>query len=233
MRKWLKICSFLFLKKDKSMKNILFDLDGTLINTGEGIISSIKKTASDMGLPSFSYEVLSAFIGPPLKDSFISVYKMEPDRAMEAVKIFREHYSREDMLLCSPYEGIRELLEDLTAKGCRLFVATSKPTPFAVKILDFFGFSRFFEETAGSCLDNTRSKKAEVISYLMEKYSLNADDTFMVGDKAQDLIGASACNIKGIGVSFGFGTMEELEGEPHLYIASSPEDLLRFFDELS
>lgn len=215
------------------MKNILFDLDGTLINTGEGIISSIKKTAADMGLPRVSDEVLSTFIGPPLKDAFISVYNMEQDKASDAVKIFREHYSREDMLLCIPYEGIRELLEGLTAMGYRLFVATSKPTPFAQRILDHFGLSRFFEETAGSNPDNTRSKKAEVIAYLIEKYRLSTEDTFMVGDKAQDLIGACCCKVKGIGVSFGFGTWEELEAEHPMYIAASPEDVLRYFKELS
>lgn len=214
------------------MKNILFDLDGTLINTEEGIISSIKKTAADMKLPVVPDAVLTTFIGPPLKDAFISVYKMEPEKAMEAVRIFREHYSSEDMLLCSPYDGINELLKALSENGHRLFVATSKPTPFAVKILDHFGLSAFFEEIAGSNPDNTRSKKSEVISYIMDKYNLNADDSFMVGDKAQDLIGASICNIKGIGVTFGFGTIEELEAEPQICIASSPEDILRFFTEL-
>lgn len=214
------------------MKNILFDLDGTLINTGEGIISSIKKTARDMRLSVLSDDVLSSFIGPPLKDAFISVYKMDTKRAEEAVGIFREYYSREDMLRCNPYEGIMELLEALYARGHRLFTATSKPTPFAVKILDHFGFSHFFEEIAGSGPNNTRSKKAEVISYLMEKYGLNSDDTFMVGDKAQDLTGAAACSIKGIGVTYGFGTSEELEAKPHICIVSSPGDILRVFDKL-
>lgn len=206
-------------------KTFLFDLDGTLVDTSEGILNSIQKTIKALNLEQKTDEQLRCFIGPPLKDAFEKLYKMNADEAKNAVSVFRDFYKAGDKLVCCPYEGMKELLSSLKNNGDQLFVATSKPTLFAEEILKTHGMDVYFDAIVGSNLDNTRSTKAEVITYILENYDVSSS-VFMIGDKAQDLIGALECGLNGIGVTYGFGTREELEGVDHLLITDTVEDLL-------
>ncbi|MBO5561870.1 MAG: HAD hydrolase-like protein [Firmicutes bacterium] len=206
-------------------KYILFDLDGTLVDTGEGIMLSVRQTVEDMGLEKLSEETVRSFIGPPLKAAFMEKCGLDDEKAGEAVKIFRAHYSRENILLCSLYKGIPELCEKLIKSGKTLIVATSKPTPFAKRVLENLGIDKYFADIVGSELDNSRTKKCEVIEYIIEKFCIKDRNTVvMVGDKAQDIIGAKQCGVKSVGVLFGYGSFEELSAENADYIIKTPDE---------
>lgn len=188
---------------------VLFDLDGTLIDTSEGIISSIRKTLR--GLKIQEKNDLSVFVGPPLKLTFMKEYSLDDEKATEATKIFREYYSKEDKFKGNVYDGIYECLSLLKNNKIDLFVATSKPTIFSEEILRHFNMSDYFTEVVGSNLDNSRSKKNEVIEYILEKYGIkNKNSVLMVGDTDNDLIGANISGIRCVGVTYGFGSYSQL-----------------------
>lgn len=211
-------------------KTVLFDLDGTLVDTSEGILKSIRSTIQDLSLEMKSSEELKRFIGPPLQGAFEEIYGLSSEKAKEAVVIFRKYYSEGDQLLCQPYEGIQELLSNLRDNGQKVYVATSKPTKYAIEILKSLHMNEYFAEIVGSNLDNTRSKKAEVIQYILDKLE-STSSVIMVGDKAQDLIGANKTGIDAIGVTYGFGTRAELEEEQHLAIVDTMVELERLLLE--
>lgn len=215
------------------MKYVLFDLDGTLVDTGEGIIASIKHAFSVLGETRIDADTMRKFIGPPLKEAFAEHCGYNAEQTAEAVKIFRAHYAEIGKDICEPYADIRECLEELREAGCTLVVATSKPTVFAKDILDRFDMSRYFADIVGSNLDNTRSKKSEVISYVLKEFGITPSDVaVMIGDKAQDLIGAKTCGISGIGVTYGFGSREELLSEPHIALLDTPSEISKLIKKL-
>ena len=190
-----------------------FDLDGTLADTSVGIFHGIDYATEHMGLPRVSLKTARAFIGPPLKDSFISFCGLSDDRANEAVKLFRKYYNDRGKYECVAYPGVKEAISELHSHGERLFVATAKPTGFACDIIRYLGLIDLFEEIAGSEPENNRGRKCDVIRYLINRYSIkDLEEVVMVGDRDQDILSASECGIHSIGVSFGFGTAEELEG---------------------
>lgn len=213
------------------MKNLLFDLDGTLVDTSPGILESLKSTIDVMGLRSLSDTELERFIGPPLKEIFCELYKMNQRNAEKAVVVFRDFYGKRDKLKCELYDGIVQLLQYLKEHNFQSFVATSKPTIFALEILDYLGVTGYFVDIVGSNLDNTRSKKAEVIQYILEKYKLNKNECVMIGDKAQDLIGAKESGIRGLGVAYGYGTQAELCRQDCLSIVDSPDSILKYIKD--
>ncbi len=189
----------------KKNKNFLFDLDGTLVDTGEGIIESVKYALNCEKIDNYADDLLMKFVGPPLKNSFISLLKVSEEEANKLVIIFREYYSDKGKYKCKLYEGIIKLLEVLKINNYRIFVATSKPTIFAVDILNKLNISKYFEEIVGSNIDNTRSKKVEIINYIVEKYKLDKEETVLIGDTVFDEDGAYFSKINFIGVNYGYG----------------------------
>lgn len=204
-------------------KVILFDLDGTLTDSGEGITKSVKPALEHFGIPVASLEDLRVFVGPPLRDSFIR-FGVPEDRVEEAIAIYRSRYVSIGIFENYPYPSIPELLAQLQRQGHRLFVATSKPESMAVRILDKFGLSHYFEEICGATLDSSRETKSAVIAYLLEKTG-STENAVMVGDTAFDVIGAAAHRIPTIGVSWGYGSVEEMQQSGAVAIATSPEEL--------
>ena len=210
-------------------KAVLFDLDGTLTDSGEGIINCAVFAMERLGIPVPPREELGVFVGPPLWDTFRQ-FGVPADRVDEAVEIFRSRYVPIGKFENTPYPGIREVLEVLRAQGRKLYVATSKPEVTAREILEHFDLSRYFTEICGATVDKTRSSKEDVIAYLL---SLDAcrENSVMVGDTTFDVIGAAAHGIPTIGAAWGYGKTEDMVSAGAAAIARSPEDLLRIIEE--
>lgn len=205
-------------------KAIFFDLDGTLTDSGEGIINSVVMTLNHYHLPIPSQEVLREFVGPPLDQSFIK-HGVPADKALEAVEVFRSRYNTVGVYENYPYPGVRELLEGLQAQGHRLFVATSKPETTAILVLKHFDLYRYFELVCGATADSSRVEKADVIAYLKTQTGIS-EQILMVGDTAFDVVGAAEHGIKTIGVSWGYGTVESILSAGAIAIADSTDELL-------
>jgi phosphoglycolate phosphatase len=190
--------------------NILFDLDGTLTNPKEGIVNSILFSLKKLGIKENYIEELDAFIGPPLRESFAKRYNLTIELADKAMLYYREYFSVKGIYENRIYPGVKDLLESLCAHHYKLYIATSKPTVFAVEVLRHFKIDSYFNEIIGSNLDNTRTDKTEIISHVISNYGLLARRSVMIGDRKHDIIGAKNNSLKTIGVTYGFGSLEEL-----------------------
>lgn len=204
-------------------KTILFDLDGTLTDSGEGIINCVIYALERFGLPIPSRDSLRYFVGPPLHESFIK-QGVPAERAEEAVAIYRERYIPIGMFENSPYSGVRELLNKLKADGHSLYVASSKPEWMCVQILEHFDLAKYFTQICGATMDTSRTNKEAVIAYLIHKNG-RADNMVMVGDTKFDVIGAKIHGIPCIGVSWGYGTVTEMRDAGAAFIADSMRQL--------
>ena len=209
-------------------KAIFFDLDGTLTDSGEGIINCAILALEHFGLPVPSREEMGVFVGPPLDQTFVK-FGVPKDKAQEAVDVFRSRYLVVGKFENSPYPGIHQLLATLKSQGHRLFVATSKPETTAVEILHKFDLTKYFEVICGATLDGTRVHKADVIAYLLGKIG-TPENILMVGDTEFDVIGAAAHGIKTIGVSWGYGKVSAMEQAGAVAIAHTMEELERYIN---
>ena len=209
-------------------KTILFDLDGTLTDSGEGIINCAILALEHFGLPIPSREEMRVFVGPPLHESFIN-HGVPADQADEAIRIYRSRYIPIGKFENTPYPGIRELLEALKAAGHKLFVATSKPEKMSIEILEHFDLAKYFDQICGATMDTSRSSKEAVIEYLLHRNG-RADNIIMVGDTKFDVLGAKLHGIPTIGVSWGYGKVEDLRDAGAVAIANTAEELLAFLE---
>ena len=191
-----------------TQKTILFDLDGTLTDSGEGIINCAILALEHFGCPIPSREALRVFVGPPLHESFIK-HGVPADKAEEAVAIYRSRYIPIGKYENTPYPGIENLLDALKQQGHKLYVATSKPEGMSVDILNHFDLAKYFEIICGASMDTSRTSKDKVIEYLLDQTGHN-ENTIMVGDTKFDVLGAKAHGIPTIGVSWGYGTVEDM-----------------------
>ena len=205
------------------MKTILFDLDGTLTDSGEGIINCAWLGLKHFGLPLPSKEEMRVFVGPPLRDSFIRFGVPEED-VETAIEVYRSRYVPTGMFENTPYPGIYEMLEALRAHGLRLFVATAKPESMATAILKKFKLDVYFDMICGASMDDTRDSKDKVIAYLLEK--AGEAEYIMIGDTAYDVQGAAVNGIPTIGVSWGYCKVEDMRAAGAIAIADSPAHLL-------
>ena len=206
-------------------KAVFFDLDGTLTDSGEGIINCATLALNYFGLPVPSRQEMRVFVGPPLDQTFIR-YGVPADKTDEAIRVFRSRYTTVGKFENFPYPGVREMLEALKEQGCRLFVATSKPESLANEVLNHFDLAKYFEKICGATMDGSRSHKADVIRYLLAQVS-GVENGVMVGDTAYDVIGAAEHQIPCIGVSWGYGLIEDMEKAGAVSIAHSPESLMQ------
>jgi len=207
-------------------QTVLFDLDGTLIDSGEGILTCAELALRHFNLPIPTPEEMRTFVGPPLRDSFAR-FGCTLEQVQEAIRVYRARYTTVGKFEGFVYPGIAELLAQLKADGCRLFVATSKPEGTSVEILEHFGLAHYFEKIAGAALDKSRATKAEVIAYLLDEVG-SLDGALMVGDTAYDVLGAADHDIPCAGVSWGYGTVESMEQANAACIVRSTEELYTF-----
>ncbi len=214
----------------KGINYVFFDLDGTLTDPGEGITNSVAFALKKFGIEETDKTKLYRFIGPPLIDSFIKYYGFDSEKAKTAVDYYREYYSVKGIFENILYEGIPSLLEKLKNEGKKIVLATSKPVKFAEEILRHFGILKYFSFVAGATMDETLTKKEEVIEYAL--HSLNITDTaevIMIGDRKYDILGARKLGIKSIAVQYGYGSEEELRASCPDYTAESTKALNELF----
>ena len=210
-------------------KYFLFDLDGTLTDPKVGITTCVQYALHSFGIEEPDLDKLEPFIGPPLKDSFMEFYGMDEEQAEAAIEKYRERFSETGLFENEIYPGIAPMLKDLSEKGFRLAVASSKPTVFVEKILEHFGIRQYFKAVVGSELDGRRTSKDQVVQealrQLFGQESIVYQEVYMVGDRRFDVEGARAMKVESIGVTYGYGGMEELKEARADYIVESVEEL--------
>ncbi len=205
---------------------ILFDLDGTLTDTGLGVTNAAAYALEQYGITVLDRTELERFVGPPLHESFMRFYGFSEEQAFEAVEVYREYYRDKGLFENTIYNGMEAVLKQLSEAGKTLLVATSKPEVFARRILEKLGIADYFTYIAGANLDGTRTKKAEVIAYALREGGIeDGTKAVMVGDREYDIFGAKEFGMDSIGVLFGYGSRGELEAAGATYIAESVEDI--------
>jgi len=205
---------------------ILFDLDGTLTDSGEGITNSVMYALKKYEIEVKDRSELYKFIGPPLVESFEKYYGFSEEESAKAVEYYREYYKSHGIFENRVYDGIEELLAKLKGYGKILVVATAKPELFAIQVLEHFELAKYFTFIAGSNLNETRTKKDEIIRYALESCDItDLSKVVMVGDREHDILAAKMIGIDSIGVLFGYGSKEELESAGANFTANSAEEI--------
>lgn len=212
-------------------KAILFDLDGTLTDSGEGITKCVQYALEKLGKPEPDREKLCCFVGPPLMEQFMAYAGIGESEARLAVEYYRERYAPVGIFENSVYPGVEEMLSELKARGYLLGVASSKPEHFVLQVLEYFHLTHYFDQIAGSEMNGGRTRKSQVIQEVLQRFHLenHRDQVIMVGDKEHDVLGAREAGLECVAVSYGYGSMEELAGANPRKIAGSPEEVLDFF----
>ncbi|MCD7954903.1 MAG: HAD hydrolase-like protein [Lachnospiraceae bacterium] len=215
----------------KHYEYILFDLDGTLTESGTGIINSVIYALKKNGIMETDREKLRAFVGPPLSESFQKFYGMTKEESLHMVDDYREYYHDRGWKENFVYEGIPQMLEVLRAQGRKLIVATSKPEESSNKILSYFQLDGYFELIAGATMGEGRNKKGEVIAYALSQIPEKEQKPFdtarmlMVGDRSNDVDGARENGLSCVGVLYGYGSRKELEEAGAAAICPEVKDL--------
>lgn len=195
------------------MKAILWDLDGTIINSEEGITKCVQYALRAQGIDEPDLKKLLCFIGPPLDPVFREKYGMTADEAWQSVVKYRERFDAEGIFECQLYDGVKDVIIDMKRKGYLLALASSKPETACKRILEHFGLTPYFDEVVGSTLDGSISTKQQVLEELgrrMSSLCIGKDEMCLIGDTKYDAAGAKAYGIRCIGVSYGFGTRDEM-----------------------
>lgn len=195
-------------------QNLLFDLDGTLTNSGEGITKCVQYALRAHGIDEPDLKKLEVFIGPPLRDSFMKYYGLSREEAEAGVEKYRERYTDIGIWENYVYDGMPELLQALRSDKRRLGMATAKPEVFALRIAERFGLNTYLDAITGCSLDGKTDKKALVVAAALEKWQLTTPEAkktvALIGDRREDVISAHENGIACIGVGFGFGGYKEL-----------------------
>ncbi len=209
-------------------KAVLFDLDGTLNDSAEGIINCVIHTFNHFLIPYESRKELEVFIGPPLREMFVK-HGVPPEKAEEALRVYRSRYVGKGMFECQIYSGIKEMLKALKNKGYTLFVATSKPEEMAIEIIKKIGIFEYFTGIYGATLDKSRDKKEEVLEYLL-KENPTIKKALMIGDTVFDVLGAKVHNIPTVAVSWGYGSVEDMLKNGAVALANDPNELITIIE---
>lgn len=208
---------------------ILFDLDGTIINSAEGIINCVRYALEDFGITEEDDEKLKAFIGPPLVDSFQEFYHFSEEDAKKATEKYRERYRDKGIFEIEMYDGIEEVFRILKERKKTIALATSKPKVFATRIMEKLGLISYIDVITGSEFDGRRDKKEDVLEEVFLRLgNPKPEEVLMIGDRKFDIIGAKAWGVDSVGVTYGFAPEGELEEYGATYIADSPDEILDY-----
>jgi len=206
-------------------KTFLFDLDGTLTDSANGIINSVNYALDALGADSLPMHTLRKFLGPPLWESFPAYCSFDSETTKEAVRLYREYFTVHGIYEQNVFDGIPELLHILTEKQAQLFIATAKPDMYAGKILQMMKLDHHFIDICGATADASRADKTSIIGHVLNRYQIDSAHAVMIGDKEHDIKGAHAHSLQSIACSYGYGTEEELlASHPH-YMCSSVQEL--------
>lgn len=210
-------------------KYIFFDLDGTLLDTCEGITAGVAYAAKELLGIDANPENLLHFIGPPLRDEFMRTFGVTAAAASDLLAAYRRYYSVTGLYLNTPYDGIFDTVRRLNEAGYTSVIATSKPTVYSEKALEKHGYLPLFALVSGCNLDGSRESKSDVIRYALSTLSVSPDEVFMVGDRKYDMVGAKETGLTPIGVTWGFGSREELEAHGAQAVFDTPAALEAYF----
>lgn len=198
-------------RRVKNMKAVLFDLDGTLVDSSEGILKCARYALKHYGMEETDAEKLKKFIGPPLSESFMKLYGFPREQAVEAVSVYRERYNRTGIFECSLYPGVEECLRALKEQGYLIGMASSKPEASCRKILEHFGLLEQFDDVVGATFDGRIETKEQVLREVLRRWeTIPKDAMCLIGDTIFDIEGANLIGIPSIGVSFGFGDVRQM-----------------------
>lgn len=207
------------------IKNIIFDLDGTISKSAPGILNAFEYALEKMG-KTYSRDDLYKYIGPPLRDSFVK--ELGEESADKGVDYYRQYYFKKGLFETEIYDGIQELIEELYDCGFDIYLATSKGEESSKKILEYFGILKFFSYISGSSDDKNTKKK--VIEHLLKESNLKSSESIMIGDRSYDIEAANNLEIKTIAVAYGYGNNEEFEKAS--FIANYPYEILNIIEKL-
>ncbi|MEG1743193.1 MAG: HAD-IA family hydrolase [Clostridia bacterium] len=212
------------MKKNK----IFFDLDGTLVDSGEGVLNGVEYALSKYGILVSDRQKLFGFMGPPLNDSFMKYYGFSLDKANEAVNFYREFYSKKGVYQFTVYKDIPKLLQYLKNCGCNIYIATSKPVFYAKMVMKKANLFDFFDDIYGSEFDGTRATKIDVMKYaIAQSNTKDYNSAVMIGDREYDVNGAHAVGIECIAILFGYGTKKEFIDCKADYICETVVDVIK------
>ena len=213
-------------------KYVLFDLDGTVSASAEGIRMSLEYALDTLNVPKPNLDDYTLYIGPPLIDTFRNLCGLDEETSEKGAAIYRAYYDKEGKYRSKVYPGIKEVVFSLREKGVKTAICTSKQKPVADGVAKLLGITDWFDEIVGSTLDNTIKDKKDLIPYALTKLGGNIESdreqTLMLGDSRFDAIGARLCKVDFIGVSYGYGSVDEMKEQGAVAIADSPGELLKY-----
>jgi len=204
---------------------VFFDFDGTIADTGEGIFHSVKYAIEKMGFPPLPDDRLRTFIGPPVFESFRRELPMSDEQAAEAVEKYRERYSESGIFRLRVYDGIENLIKELKNSGIKVAIASSKPEKFVMRLIDYLNISSLIDFIAAPESDKAPEGKTVLVERAVNHFGVDKSRALMVGDRYFDIDGANGAGIESIGVTFGYGSREELENAGSTYLADNTEDI--------
>jgi phosphoglycolate phosphatase len=206
---------------------VLFDLDGTLLDTTDGVLESAVHAAVSLGCEPLPHETMLHFVGPPIQESFMRYYGMDKAGAQEAANIFRSYYKENALFKAKPYPGLIETLKALSSNGMALGVATYKREDYAIKVLQHFAIAQYCKSMHGA--DNfNRLTKADIVEMCIGELGVDRKEVVLVGDTEHDAVGAVNAGVDFIGVTFGFGfkTESDIGRYPNIGCINSLEEIV-------
>lgn len=211
----------------RKFDNIIFDLDGTLLDSGPGIINAVKYALKKYGIDEKNTSILRSFVGPPLHQQFSECYAFSEKQSLEAVDYFREYYTTKGILENTVYPEIKELLAYLADNDYCLLIASSKPENLVKEILTQHDLLRYFKYAGGSLLDGSRENKDDVLQYVLDTVSIkDFHRCLMIGDRKFDILGSRKFAIKSVGVTYGYGSLAELQSVQADFFIDKPLELI-------
>lgn len=217
-------------KNIEKFEHIFFDFDGTLFNTAPGIFASMEKVCAAYNL-SYGEDTFVKMIGPSLKESFSTIFHLPESEIANAIKVYRDFYTKDGMFMCELYDGVIELIQNLKSRGKKIYVATSKPEHFAKIILEKKNLICLFDFVGGADLEEKlRVEKVDVINYVLRENNLleKKSSCIMIGDRNYDINGAHKANLKALGILWGFGNQTEFEKANADFIFKTPHEVDEF-----